>query len=572
MLNLKATNTNHSWRAYIYTLPFMLILISISVLVFGPAGDDDGHITYTAAKNLADFGQITNNNGEWVEQGSSLLHVLSLGFFYKIIHAINSHISIINLGPIFSLGMAVICIPLVFQLAKQCGVNKPLHAALLTSLSTAFSYWAMGGLESTLVTCCFLLFASIFSYWYTTKTYQIIPFLTLIIILCLTLTVRPEAFFVLLLFTLFFAAGRFSTLNKQFFIFILTTCILFIALCALRFFYYGQYFPQPVYAKAEGISLLKIAIGFYYFIYSKQLSIVIFSALTLSLIKHYKLLSTHLFTLLCLTLSYLAFIINAGGDWMAGGRFFVPIIPLLIILSLYQLQKSVHYQRYLYALVFLSGIEIIGFQVKLSAGIPVWQESFFHQRYTTIAWNQYHWTESNNLVHARDIPVTDALFAIIDHLNPSQKITIASIQMGMIPYHLHNRYHNHIEIIDMRGLTTQHISHCPALASFPKTWSGIAISYRDYFAAQKSCHLPQPDIIYDLLNREDHINQDRLLSLQEQGYTIIYRQQGVLAPKNHLKSVDVDTFIAVSADVLQQLPLALKDQKLHIGAIEIQQQ
>ena len=50
-------NTSHIDR--LVRLFCLLLLVGIGLFVFGPAGDDDGHITYTAAKNFADNWQVT---------------------------------------------------------------------------------------------------------------------------------------------------------------------------------------------------------------------------------------------------------------------------------------------------------------------------------------------------------------------------------------------------------------------------------------------------------------------------------------------------------------------------------
>ena len=84
----------------------LLLLMAVAFLAFGPGGDDDAHITYTAAKNLAETGAITNTNGEAVEQGSSLLHVILLGYTYKLANLVFGRIDMAAIGPLFSLFFA----------------------------------------------------------------------------------------------------------------------------------------------------------------------------------------------------------------------------------------------------------------------------------------------------------------------------------------------------------------------------------------------------------------------------------------------------------------------------------
>lgn len=547
----------------------LLLLAGIGMFVFGPAGDDDGHITYTAAKNLADHFQITNHNGEWVEQGSSLLHVLVLGLLYKIIGLFIANPDMAAIGPLFSLVFGALCLPITYSMAKRLHVKQPLHATLLLSLSTGFTYWSMGGLESTLAATCVMYY--LFAVYHFIREHQPHYFdgHLLMATLCFLL-VRPESFFVLVAFLVIFSGllvlqGKQALLSRTRMMAVYAL-VLFAAICAVRYTWYGQIFPQPVYAKAEGFSPLKLAMGLFYFVYSAQLSLVLYTLSLWVVFRKGMEVSPHILAAFSFCLAYLAFIVAAGGDWMAGGRFFVPIIPLLVILAIFAFQQHRHYKKILAVLVVLCVIEITAFAFKLSAGIPPYQLASFQKTYNNIDWHGFAWTETGNLVHVRDIPVVNALNSIIDVLpDQSQPLVIASIQMGMVPYHLRNRYREQVYIVDIRGLTTRHLSECPQLAAHDKTWSGIAIRYQDYFDAIASCHLPRPDIIYDLLNREPAVNADRLESIQRQGYTLVYRQQGNLMPEHGLKRVDADTFIAVSPAIYAALPQELRDRNVFFG-------
>jgi hypothetical protein len=544
----------------------VLILLGIALFVFGPAGDDDGHITYTAAKNFADSGIITNNNGDLIEQSSSLLQVLLLGVEYKIATYISSAANIVTLGPFFSLFFALLCLPFTYSLAQRLHIKNPIHTSILLSVSTGFSYWAMGGLESTLTSACVLYF--LFAVSVFIKHHQP-PYFNhhLFLSLGAFLLVRPESIFVLVAFLCFFSVllimQKNTALLARVKVIAVYAAFLFIVISICRYGFSGQIFPQPVYAKAEGFSPIKIAIGLYYFIYSAQLTLIIYSLCLILVLKNRKGVSPHTLAALSFCFAYLAFIVASGGDWMAGGRFFVPIIPVLIVLTCFSLQHNKHYSKFIFALVGLSILEVAAFSYKLSAGVPPSQLAEFQQRYNSIHWNAYSYTETNNLVHARDIPVIDALNKIIRSLPAQGKpIVIGSIQMGMVPFHLRKNFNDKVYVVDFRGITTQHLNQCPTLANAPRTWSGIAIRYQDYFNAISECQLPRPDIVYDLLNREPEVNAERLATVQREGYTIVYRQQGKLMPAHGLKSVDVDTFIAVSPAIYSALPLALHDQQI----------
>ena len=57
---------------------------ALGFLLFTSTGRDDAYITYWAAKSLAQTGEITNYDGERVEQSSSLLQTVLLAALYRI--------------------------------------------------------------------------------------------------------------------------------------------------------------------------------------------------------------------------------------------------------------------------------------------------------------------------------------------------------------------------------------------------------------------------------------------------------------------------------------------------------
>lgn len=550
-------------------IAFLLLLAIIAFFAFGPGGDDDAHITYTAAQNLATTGAITNVNGDAVEQGSSLLHVLLLGYAYKLASMIFSYVDMPAFGPLFSLFFAALCLPLAMSMARRLQVKNVLPVGMLLSMSTGFAYWALGALEATLAAACVLYY--LFAVERFIRAHQPHYFDGHVLWgTLLFLMVRPESPFVLITFLLIYA-GLLTLQHKQAMlnrIAILAgyTVVLAAVIAGWRLYEFGQVFPQPVYAKAAGFSPIKIAIGLYYFYFSAQLSIVIYTLALWGIWKHHDKVSPHILAAFAFCLAYLAFIITAGGDWMYGGRFFVPIIPVLIVLALFTFQHLRHYRKILFGLVLLCLAEIALFATKMSTALPFYQAETFIQQHEEINWRGYPWSETNNLVHARDIPVINALYEIIDALPPqTSPFVIASIQMGMVPFHLHDHYGDKIRMVDMRGLTTRDLSDCPMLADAPKTFSGIAIRYQDYFDAMAKCKLPEPDIIYDLLNREPDVNAERLQSIINHGYIIVYQQQGKFMPEHGLKQFDTDTFIAVSPRLYAELPDELHNRYIVFG-------
>ena len=185
-------------------------------------------------------------------------------------------------------------------------------------------------------------------------------------------------------------------------------------------------------------------------------------------------------------------------------------------------------------------------------------------------WEKYSWPETSNYIHTRDLQLVNGLLPIIDALlkqNNKQQdkpLVIASIQMGMIPYHIRAHYPKDVYFLDMRGLSTRHVSECESFKDAQRIWTGIFVSYEEFFNAyhQGDCDLPQVDIVYELLNRSKVDVEKRLLALENNHYKMVYRQQGIIVGLNNRKSMDTPFVIAVREELFDQLPKSLQATKV----------
>lgn len=315
--------------------------------------------------------------------------------------------------------MALICLPLQLKLANKLHLNKPILAVFLLVLSTSFSYWAMGGLEGPLVAFVLL--------WLVVATMALIEKKTLIAYLhfsvatALALMSRPEMPVVIVLaglvfFLLQWWSGEAWLKGRKLYYVILSIIALVIALLAWRYSYFGQLFPQPVYAKSGGSiedSIRKIGFGFVYFAYAMQISIIFYT--TVLLIVVYKILrSKQATSLLTLLVSFasalLAFVIMSGGDWMTGGRFFVPVIPFLILIALWYLQNYKSFPYVVSGLVLMCALELGFVSHFYSTGMAIQHfKKFDESLVQPIDWEGYSWTEKMNYIHIDNI-------VLINHL------------------------------------------------------------------------------------------------------------------------------------------------------------
>ncbi len=567
----------HHDNPYPALLGASIVMLLIGLLVFGASGQDDPYITYAVAQGFAEHNSLANINGDAIEQGSSILHVLLLGGLTKFTAFISTDfpgllpiaLPLPVLGIMVSLLFGLLCLPLTYRLAQQMDIRQPAIPVFLLALSTAFTYWSMGGLETTLT--AFLVLHCVLASQRLINQHPITSdYVWLFLLITALVLVRPEAIFVMLAFSvislLLFLTEETVPVSKLLFI-ALSAMVVFSVIALFRQHYFGQLFPQPVYAKAASFNVTKILHGLLYFLASLQLSIIIYSIFLLkplaSWLKRQAVDNTALTLSVSFAAAYLAFIIASGGDWMGGGRFFVPVIPLLVVVFCHYLQKSSRFKVYCMMLFGLLALELAAFSELQSTGMPVYQIERFKQSIAEAPnWDGYSWAETSNHIHANDIALLQAMNPVVKNaLSHQGRVVISGVQMGMIPYFLHKSFGDDVYFVDMRGLTTRHITQCPVFADAPKLWTGIFVDYPHYFAAQKegTCDLPTLDIIYELQNLNAEDNAARLQALEDYGYHVVYHQltniRGGIFGKKELNSPYI---IAVSDTIYRRLPPALR--------------
>ncbi|SDI37314.1 hypothetical protein SAMN05216272_108193 [Pseudomonas panipatensis] len=504
--------------------PFLVFFIN-GFWLYGSTGRDDVHITYAEALNLANGQGFTNINGDHIEQSSSILHVAILGG----LKALFPMISMPALGGCLTIvaGALSLLIMMLFSGAKNRRTGQ--IAALATSSSTYFVYWAFGGLESVLAALIILT-----AFVYLLQKSKAASFGA---ILSLYSIIRPEGFFVILLFGVFTLAissltlarrGKIDwNLAKSGIYAILFGLAVFLAVTTFRLQYFGRAFPLPVYAKSTGLSLTAFCDGFTY-LFSQLLEstgllvlilIIICGTAYKSFTAEPKDKPAHIMAGL-FTLSVLAFIIASGGDWMEGGRFLVPIIPLVTFFSCLNIsagEKKLP-TLCLIALCFIMAFQTISFSGNQSTG-----------RATPPATleGQYSWFELQNQVHLRDAFFINGIQKFVsDEINRKGKIVVLSAQAGMVPFYLHQTFGDRMRFVDIRALATDEFLRCPLTSRIPKSKYGLMYDYSSYFETanelEEKCGIPIPDLIFDLGNE----NQERLKLITNHNYHVAFAQKG----------------------------------------------
>jgi hypothetical protein len=548
------------------------VLLGVGLVLFASTGRDDMHITYWPAYTLSHFGKIVNYNGEYVEQSSTMLYMLLLAAIHVV-----TMCPLPVLGKILSIvfGMATL-IALNCMVTRMTNRVTGFAAAMMVSLSPGFLYWTFGGMEPTLVSFLgILVIMSVADYLEEPSRCSL--FRPAFAMLSFEL-VRPEALVLLgcLLSSLFLIFGMKKLITPSFDA--KTPCrrlarllgvylLLTMGIVGFRLWYFGLAFPQPVYAKSGGIHRKTIAMGWACVqrgLWNRSrgmmlLGAIMFLSTMVIFIKQIRIQSMDLRYVLSLlyVVGYLSFVILVGGDWMEGGRFLVPFLPIFIAMIPLAL-TGVTRRAWLMVLLVLATVVVeTRASVSLacsgtSSGIPVSSQI---SAWTEFPLEKYTWFERHCSPNLRDMPVVTHLDRLVSCLVSQHKpVTIMSAQMGFVSYYTAMNHFKDVRFIDKCGLTERSFTESPIIQNGARVSGGYRIPYESIFSHLSDLKNVEdrsgPDIIFDLSN----CNQDT--TIENAGYTILYRQHGKLMLDSRWlrNEIKVDSFIAVRNDLVAFLP------------------
>jgi hypothetical protein len=340
-----------------------------------------------------------------------------------------------------------------------------------------------------------------------------------------------------------------------------------VGLFAFRIWYFSSLFPQPVYAKSSGLSWHSLKMGVEYVLEQVLMSpsLAIFAGVAavgvgFAVLSFFRQSSIQPYGLLSLSFlgSYVLFVCLTGGDWMEGGRFLVPILPVVAVFVstlAHSIFKARNMARLILGALFILQVyAVITMAMNESTGMPLWkavnQKEVFAVEYGA---GDYTWFERANRVHMRDIPLIHHLDGIVQQLIEHKKGTVymLSIQMGMVPYYIVRKHFGMIRTIDMKSLTDRILTDCDVSLDIARGQLGLEISYDHFFNSMDNIDgcpgMHEPDLIYEL-DRENFLDE-----IRASGYTVIYHQKGeITSHSNWIPGgvVGADQFIAVRDDLL----------------------
>ncbi len=320
-----------------------------------PFISDDGYISFRYAHNLAYHGELSFNLGERVEGYTNFLFTVALAGLLKL--GVRPDISSRVLGVMFALGTLVLVhlVTRLYRGGRPTGWDY-LSPGLLAASGT-FAVWCSSGLETQMFAFWILLGATL----YLAEHQGRVRWHFSGCVFALAAMTRPEGLLLMGL-TGLHRAGANLIVERRVLPrlgevgwaagFLIPFGIFF----AWRYSYYGYPFPNTYYIKAgEGATASLARWGLPYLwdfivdnrLYALPLLVPLFWPRSCRAGQgkggvHPWFFWTYVGLI---TLTYAAYVTSVGGDFMAMGRFFLPILPFLALFTQEGLREALERPR-----------------------------------------------------------------------------------------------------------------------------------------------------------------------------------------------------------------------------------
>ena len=506
-------------------------------LVYGASGHDDPHINFWFSHTLLEYGELVNYNGDRVQQTTSLLLVVLVALFSKIFP-----FDLTTCGYLVDIFSSFACLVLVTRFARRHCPALALWPSLLVLASTSYLLWTFGGMGALLAALVLLLAAGVWAGYVDAPQLQARHYGQLAAVTLALMTVRPEMPLVIVATSagLFVWHLRDPVRRARF----LHIALASAAGAALLFLwqkaYFGSWLPLPVLAKQTGTLAAKLQSGFIYVsIFSVFNPSVLLVMLLAPLLLWFSWREprtadpasrswyTLAVVLLALTGVYVGFVLTAGGDWMQGGRFFVPVIPLAALLLVMQAVRALR-RPWLARLLLLPLLPwSLYFTKPMVAeethGVPVWAQYRLNP-----AHSHYGLFEQYNQEHLRDLAAIDHLHEILPRLHEQlgRPVRLVSGQAGMVFYRLGQQHFGKVHFYDLRGLVEGAFTLCPYLDSMERNPMGMDWSYEQFLPMlpelKQHCDFDPPDVVYDLNSLFSSFEP----VFDRHGYAMLHQEEG----------------------------------------------
>lgn len=308
---------------------------------------DDAFISLTYSRSLLEGKGLVWVSGERLEGYTSLAFVLLVALLGA------TGIDLLTASRLVGVGAGaavVVAVVRHFRPARRDGGRLELHHRLLQALagsllltSTPFVSWSFGGMEATLFALFLTLSTLAMAKILDTRTVSSSParpaFAAALGLAVATLA-RPEGGLFWLVYAGFLVwQARRSGNRRQGWLqqvapFVLGYVVLLAPVAAFKLLYYGELLPNTFYAKSWGLPLsFKLEQGAAYVAdYVTEAPALVLFALALFVVSAVAGKRDPAVTLVVVATGvYVAYQATIGGDFMEEFRFFVPLIPLLVL-------------------------------------------------------------------------------------------------------------------------------------------------------------------------------------------------------------------------------------------------
>lgn len=422
---------------------------------------DDSYIYLRFARNFVQGFGLVWNRGEYPVEGFTSILYLGLLIITEKIGG-----SSLTFMPILGVVFTFITFVLSWHLGKILNPGhelESLFAVDLIGLSLIFLFWSATGMEMPLYTALLMTSALLYIGYQRRKS----PTWLVGIVFAVTALSRPEGlviFGITFLFDILSAViWRKPILDKNLLYLALSFILVYMPIFVWKWSYFGYPFPNTYYAKTDGISFVQIAGGMKYFISNLPyiLSIVgvplLFALLNIRKVREVKDFSVERVYIAVLIISSLGIVILNGGDHFARGRFLMPIIPLLVVLSI-----VVFYSDFLDNFIKLKNIKPIFLL------IPLIVTACYNQPWSIISPHHYETKiPKANPKRFKYFDNWDVGFVVMGKTLKniaSENESIAVVPIGAIGYY------SDMVVIDMVGLVDPVIAHEPFDPFYVSTW------------------------------------------------------------------------------------------------------
>lgn len=545
----------------------LILLLASGGFFLGFSGSvDDAHITFWAAQLLGVEGEILNYNFERVEQSSALFQVLLLAVLYKA-----SHFPVVTLGHVITVLASAIALCLTGMLAQKISPPVKIPALFLLATSPFFVYWSFSGMEGSLLALLLLALLITSDKWLQQQTL----FFALALVSMAAQMTRPEMPIILCVFAGLLLLVR-TVLKisawqwRSLWLLLLLQVSCAALLTGWRWWYFHDLVPQPVNAKIGSLAWSSIAMGIQYFQQTwldTRLALSTLLVVTGVMLVVVRWRDPMVVAMVLLLLIYSAFVIASGGDWMAAGRFWVPVMPLACLLIALVLQRMFASQwiRHALLLLIIAGNVLYmwrGTGIDFN-GVPLWKKTLLTE---ADAAEKYSFFERHAREHLHDIPTLSFASPLIEKLlrvrseaGNHAPVNLMAGQMGMVPFYLATDFSQRLHFLDRNGITERTLTQCNAAAALPRTRNGIGTGYEwiieNRTLLESQCGFVMPDVIFDI---ETSWNRRNIVALEQAGYIFVYRQRGHIFDEPEgallpLRKIGAGQFIAVSSAVWEQL-------------------